>query len=135
MITPAPCSSIAGKSARSNRTADNKLRSSARYHSLSSSTAKPPAGADDTADDMDEDVETAKAITNCVGHDGAAVGRGKIRGEEQIGVGEFGRWVFRAVVRTFAPAFRNLATTASPIPSVPPVTSVVRAIQLEIVVH
>ena len=44
-----------------------------------------------SADDMDEDVETADAITNCVGHDGAAFGCGKIRGDEQIGVGELGR--------------------------------------------
>src|SRR6266850_621172 len=40
---------------------------------------------------MDNDVDAAKTITNCVGYDRAAFRRGNIRRHEQIGLSKFGR--------------------------------------------
>jgi hypothetical protein len=39
---------------------------------------------------MDNNIDAAEAITNRVGHDRAAFGRGNVRRDEQIGVGKFG---------------------------------------------
>ena len=44
-ITPEPCASMDGSSARSSRTAGIKLRSISFLHASSSSAANPPAGA------------------------------------------------------------------------------------------
>ncbi len=62
-----------------------------------------------TANHMHEDVDAAKTITDRIGDHGAACGGGDVGRDE--------------LVSTVAPAPRSAATTASPIPLVPPVTS------------
>src|SRR5438874_2324448 len=43
-----------------------------------------------TSDDVDNDVDPAKAVTNRLGHDRAAFGSGDIGGDEQLGIGQLG---------------------------------------------
>ena len=134
MITPAPCSSIVGKSARSNRTADNKLRSSARYHSLSSSTAKPPAGADDpptTWTRMSRPPRrsrTASATTAQPSAVARSAATNKLALASSAGV-------FRAVVRTFDTSFRKPRDYCFPDPLSAARDQCPAAIQFEIVAH
>src|SRR5262249_59109499 len=81
-MTPAPWLSIAGKSARSSRTAGNRFRSSARCHSSSSRTAKPPAGAEEP-DTVVDDIDAAEPIANRVGDTCTAFGGGQVRRHKQ----------------------------------------------------
>src|SRR5712671_6454972 len=122
MITPAPCFSIAGKSARSRRTAGKRLRSSARCHSRSSSTAKPPAGAE-----VPPTTCTTMSIPpNCfitasaTAAQPSAVATFAVTNSSSA---ERSAGRARAVPRTAAPASRSRAATAWPTPLVAPVTS------------
>src|SRR5438309_3712089 len=122
MITPEPWSSIVGNSARSSRTAGNRFRSSARCHSASSSTAKPPAGADEpptTWTMMSIPPSRSRTASTIAAQPSAVV----MSAATNRSSGARSPCRERAVVRTVAPAARNCDATAAPIPLVPPVTS------------
>ena len=121
MITPLWRRSIAGSRARSRRTAGSRLRSSSRCHCASSSTAKPPLGADEpprTWTMMSTSPSRCCAAVTRVAQPSAVVRSActnRSAGSSLL--------TCRAHVSTCAPSARNSSTTARPTPLLPPVTS------------
>src|SRR5258705_1872960 len=120
-MTPAPGLSIAGRNARSSRTAASRFVSSSRCHSSSVSAAKPPLGADEpptllTMMSRPSNASITERTTFLTPSDVLRSAWTNSAGACPSGSLE------RAVVATFAPPAARRRAMASPIPCVPPVT-------------
>src|SRR5258705_885108 len=120
-MTPAPRLSIAGRNARSRRTAASRFVSSSRCHSSSVSAAKPPLGADEpptllTMMSRPSNASITERTTFLTLSDVL-----RSAWTNSAGACPSGR-LERAVVATFAPPAARRRAMASPIPCVPPVT-------------
>jgi hypothetical protein len=121
MITPAPCATIEGSArdpgGRRPKVLVERVGPLAVVEHREAASRRRGA-----ADDVHDDVDSAQAIVDSLRDRDTAFGGRYVRRDELTALsGGWGRE--RAVVRTIAPASRRVATTASPTPLVPPVTS------------
>jgi len=135
MITPEPWSSIAGKSARSSRTAGNRFQVERALPLAIVAGREAARGRRRATDDVDDDVDAAQAIAHRLGHGRAACAAAEV-GRHETGPRLRDRSVrVRAVLRTLTPSSRSRAVTGPADPLRAPGDERAAARELEPVAH